>query len=165
MNINVLKYLNENLYKPHNLLISNVEEEKQNAAYGGKTFKLNETHVRFRVAKKTPKKQGQFVAFWEKDFNNKNQPYDYSEAPELLVITLIGSPFEGQFIFPKSILKDKNIYSVADKKGKMAMRVYAPGIALKSDQAKRTQAWQKDYFLSFEEEINSDALKRLYQQG
>lgn len=43
-----------------------------------------------------------YVAFWEKDVNNKNQPYLYEEALDLLVITTFKNENEyGQFIFQK----------------------------------------------------------------
>lgn len=67
-----LAYLDENIYKPNQLNIESIQEENQNSKYGAGTFKLASRTVRFRVAKKTPAKNGQFVAFWEKDKKNKN---------------------------------------------------------------------------------------------
>lgn len=68
-----LSYVNKNFYEPSGFIIKSIHEEVQNSAYGAGTFKLNSKSVRFRVAKQTPTKIGQFVAFWEKDKNNKNQ--------------------------------------------------------------------------------------------
>ncbi|WP_442757099.1 MepB family protein [Planococcus alpniumensis] len=97
-----LSYVNELIYKPTNLILKSVQEEKQNAKYGAGRFQLSSTTVRFRVANITPTKTGQFVAFWEKDENTNNQPYSYAEAPDLLVITTFKSDSEfGPICFPK----------------------------------------------------------------
>ena len=81
-----LTYVNEILYKPNHLIIKNIQEENQNSDYGAGVFQLNSKSVRFRVAKITPNKIGQFVAFWEKDEANKNQAFSYDNATDLLVI-------------------------------------------------------------------------------
>lgn len=78
-----LTYLEKTVYDPNHLNIEFIQKEKQNSNYGSGTFELAGRTVRFRVAKKTPAKIGQFVAFWKKDQNNKNQPYSSEEAAEL----------------------------------------------------------------------------------
>lgn len=100
-----LAYLEKIVYEPNQLNIEFIQEEKQNSNYGAGTFKLASRTVRFRVAKKTPTKIGQFVGFWEKVQNNKKQPFSYEEAPDLLVITtsMMDDHF-GQFIFRKKFL-------------------------------------------------------------
>lgn len=105
-----LNYVNKLIYEPSGLTVKSVLEERQNAKYGAGRFQLSARKVRFRVANTTPTKIGQFVAFWEKDENNKNQPYSYAEAPDLLVITTFKNENEfGQFVFPKDVLLKQNI--------------------------------------------------------
>lgn len=58
-----LTYVNENFYKPNHLVIKAIEEEAQNSDYGAGLFQLSSKSVRFRVAKTTPNKIGQFVSF------------------------------------------------------------------------------------------------------
>ncbi|TKH12676.1 mep operon protein MepB, partial [Bacillus wiedmannii] len=84
-----IRNLNNLVYKPNNLMITNLIEEKQNAEYVGCLFHLNKKTIRFRVSKITPNKIGQFVSFWEKDTNMQNQAFSYHAAPDLLVITCI----------------------------------------------------------------------------
>lgn len=152
----VLAYLDEKVYKPNQLKLESIREEKQNSKYGAGTFKLASRTVRFRVAKKTPTKNGQFVAFWEKDKNNKNQPFSYEETPELLVIvTSMREDNFGQFVFPKEILLKHNILESSSTKGKMGIRVYPSWDKPTSKQAIKTQAWQLPYFIDMS---NSDKL-------
>lgn len=143
-----LTYVNKMIYEPNHLTVKSVQEEKQNSKYGAGTFELPSRTVRFRVANITPNKVGQFVAFWEKDENNKNQPYSYGEAPDLLVITTFKNENEfGQFIFPKEILFKQNILRSSSTKGKMAIRVYPSWDSPTSIQAIKTQKSQLPYFV------------------
>ncbi|MFE7820249.1 MepB family protein [Priestia megaterium] len=111
-------------------------------------FNKQGQYIRFRVAKTTPNKVGQFVSFWEKDGAHKNQAFSYGKATDLLVINTFTSTnrFE-QFIFPKEVLlKQKNL-KTATTKGKMAIRVYPIWDKPTSKQAMETQKWQLEYFV------------------
>ncbi|PFL17145.1 mep operon protein MepB [Bacillus cereus] len=152
------------IYKPNNLFITNQKEEKQNSEYAGGIFQLNNRSIRFRVSKITPNKIGQFVSFWEKDASMKNQAFPYDSAPNLLVITCIADIKLGQFIFPKEILLKEKILKTQNQKGKMAMRVYPIWDKPVSNQAKKSQLWQLQYFvdLSDAENVAIDKLLNLY---
>jgi hypothetical protein len=144
-----LTYVNENFYESNHLTIKTIQEEAQNSEYGAGIFQLNSKSVRFRVAKVTPNKKGQFVAFWEKDRDNKNQAFSYANATDLLVInTFASNNHFGQFIFPKDILLKHNILKTDTTKGKMAIRVYPSWDTLTSKQAIATQEWQLPYFIN-----------------
>ena len=143
-----LNYVNKTLYEPNQLTVDSVKEEKQNSKYGAGIFQLSSKTVRFRIAKKTPTKIGQFVAFWEKDENNKNQPFLYENSPDLLIVTTFKNNNEfGQFIFPKEVLYKKNILKSSNTKGKMGIRVYPSWDSPISKIAIETQKWQLSYFL------------------
>ncbi len=112
---------------------------------------MNSKTVRFRVARKTPKKIGQFVVCWEKGSDNKNQAYSYEDATDLLVINTFGSHNKfGQFIFPKDILLEHNILRTDTSNGKMAIRVYPSWDTPTSKHAIATQRWQLPYFINMD---------------
>lgn len=161
----VLRYVNEMIYAPNDLTVKSVQEEKQNSKYGAGTFELSSRTVRFRVANITPTKIGQFVAIWEKDKNNKNQPYSYEEAPDLLVITTFKNDNEfGQFIFPKEVLFKQEILRSHSTKGKMAIRVYPSWDSPTSKQAMQTQKWQVPYFVDMggQGKLSIEKIMKLY---
>src|SRR6478752_10602638 len=112
-----LTYVNENFYKPNQFVIKAIREEAQNSDYGAGIFQLNSKSIRFRVAKTTPNKVGQFVSFWEKDAAHKNQAFSYGKATDLLVINTFTSTNRfGQFIFPKEVLlKQKSLKRLLQK--------------------------------------------------
>ncbi|MDU0814272.1 MepB family protein [Bacillus siamensis] len=143
-----LSYVNKIFYEPNHLTINAIREEAQNSGYGAGVFQLNSKSVRFRVAKTTPNKIGQFVAFWEKDGENKNQAFSYEKAADLLVInTFTSNNHFGQFVFPKEVLVKRNILKTDTAKGKMAIRVYPSWENPTSKQAIETQKWQSAYFV------------------
>ncbi|WP_416435406.1 MepB family protein [Priestia megaterium] len=145
---NALTYVNENFYKPNHFVIKDIREEAQNSDYGAGIFQLNSKSVRFRVAKTTPNKVGQFVSLWEKDEHHKNQAFSYEEATDLLVINTFTSTNRfGQFVFPKEVLLKQKILKTATTKGKMAIRVYPVWDKPTSKQAIKTQKWQLEYFV------------------
>lgn len=114
-----LNYVNKMIYEPSGLTVKSVQEEKQNSKYGAGIFRLSSRTVRFRVANITPTKVGQFVAFWEKDENNKNQPFTYEEAPDLLVITAFknDSGLDNLF-FQKKFFSNRKFLSPVHQRGK-----------------------------------------------
>ena len=63
----MLEYINKAIYKHNKLIVISIEEEKQKAEYASSRLKLLKglsiKTIRFRVAKRTPCKEGQFVTF------------------------------------------------------------------------------------------------------
>lgn len=160
-----LAYVSKVIYEPNRIPVKSIKEEKQNAKYGAGIFQLSSRTVRFRVANITPNKVGQFVVCWEKDRNNKNQPYSYDEAPDLFVITTFKNDSEfGQFIFPKEVLLKQNILRSSSTKGKMGIRVYPSWDSPTNKQAIKTQKKQLPYFLDMSNasELPMDKILELY---
>ncbi|OMF43323.1 MepB domain containing protein [Paenibacillus sp. BGI2013] len=149
----------ELIYDKCGFICSQPYEEAQNAEYGAYVFT-----IRFRVAKTTPTKIGQFVTLWQRSEDGSTQPNDGSDSADVYVIsTRIGSHF-GQFVFPKHVLLQRDILSDQGKGGKRAIRVYPPWDKPTSKQALKTQQWQLEYFLEvpFTEPLNCDQARVLY---
>ena len=140
------------------------EKEKESAEYGAYLFQLNNKSIVFRVAKITPTKIGQFVTLWKRIGKGPIQPFDFTDAIDLIVISVRKDNRVGQFVFPKSILCEKGIISTTNKEGKRAIRVYPPWDEAINKQAQKTQQWQLDYFLEItsDEAVNLENVKRLY---
>ncbi|MDL4839449.1 MepB family protein [Aquibacillus rhizosphaerae] len=160
-----LTFVNKIIYEPNHFIVKAIREEAQNSDYGAGIFQLNSKSIRFRVAKITPTKIGQFVAFWEKDSNHKNQAFSTEKATDLLVINTFTSENDfGQFVFPKEVLVKQNILKTATTKGKMAMRVYPGWETPTSKQAIETQKWQLEYFVEVKKpnHLSVQELLKLY---
>ena len=166
-----IDYINTTIYHSIGMNINSIIEESQNHDYGAGKFDIdtgtNVRAVRFRVAKITPTKLGQFVSCWEKDIHNKNTAYTNQNAPDLLVITVfsIHGVF-GQFVFPKNILLSKNILRTDTTQGKMAFRVYPSWVQVVSQSAVQTQRWQLDYFFEVNDisKLPTQRILALYNQ-
>ncbi|WP_283749343.1 MepB family protein [Bacillus cereus] len=135
------------VYSPCRFECSQPRRETQNAEYGAYIFNLSALSIRFRVAKITPTKVGQFVTLWERIWDGPIQPYDISDPVDLFVISTRDGNNFGQFVFPKAVRCDQDIVSNKGKGGKRAIRVYPPWDKPTSRQAQKTQIWQLEYFL------------------
>lgn len=138
--------------------------EAQNAEYGAYLFHLNSLSIRFRVAKTTPTKVGQFVTLWHRIGDGSIQPYDVSDPVDFFVISTRNGNNFGQFVFPKHVLFKQDIVANQGEGGKRAIRVYPPWDKTTSRQAQKTQKWQLDYFLEtpINEPIDFDRARLLY---
>lgn len=157
-----LDYLRKIITRISPFTIETLQVEVQNNDYEAVTFSIGKQTFRSRRAKKTPKKSGYFVVFWEKDGNNQNQPYESIAAPDKLVITVFDQEKIGQFIFPKEILLKKRILSQGEIKGKMAMRVYPNWVEELNKTAAATQKWQREFFVDLTDRFDSKRLDALY---
>lgn len=139
--------------------------EPESSEYGACSFVLNNLNIRFRTAKTTPTKTGQFVTLWKRSENGPIQPFDSTDSIDLIIISTRKNHLFGQFVFPTSILIEKGIVTHQNKEGKRAIRVYPPWDVTTSKQAQKTQKWQLDYFLKIDNDkpINIELFKKLYQ--
>lgn len=151
------------VYKPAGLRLQNLKTEDESEDYAACEFTISEHSVKFRVAKITPRKVGQFVTFWKRVGEEPILPYEFDDSFDFLVVSVRAENHFGQFVFPKAVLCEKGIVSCDGKEGKRAMRVYPSWDEAESTQAKKTQAWQLHYFIKFSEEIvNSSRMRYLF---
>lgn len=153
------------LYEPCNVTYhEKPKAESESQEYSAYDFKINNVQIKFRVAKTTPNKAGQFVTLWKRSEQGPIMPYDLNDITDVYIICVQEKNNIGQFIFPKNILASKNILSISGKGGKRAIRVYAPWVKTESTQANKTKEWQTKYFidLSDPKKINLKHACELY---
>lgn len=141
----------------------NAVPEIESSEYNAYTFELNNLKIRFRSAKITPTKIGQFVTLWKRIGKGPIMPFAASDEIDLVVISVQKDDRYGQFVFPKAVLVKHGVFTDA-KEGKRAIRVYPSWDIAESAQARRTQKWQLEYFLEVSKEklIDIERLKLLY---
>lgn len=162
--LKIVKNAQKNMYTKYGLKIENFFPEKESSEYHAHTFTLKNKHCLFRIAKKTPTKTGWFVTIWKRDADNIIAPYDRTDAIDFVVIAVFDNNNVGEFIFPKTILLKKNIFSENGKEGKRAIRVYTPWDKTTSAQAAKTQKWQSQFFIDLRSSNSEPTLtiKNLY---
>lgn len=141
----------DHVYKPSGLILQNLKIENESADYGASEFIIKNLSVKFRVGKITPTKVGQFVTFWKRIGGGPILPYEFTDSFDFLVVSVRAENHLGQFVFPKAVLCEKGIVSCHGKEGKRALRIYPPWDKADNPQAKKTQAWQLQYFIKFSE--------------
>lgn len=135
------------LKKYYSLECSPAIKELESEEYGAHDFLLKDLAVKFRIAKITPTKTGQFVTLWKRSKKGPIEPYDLLDSIDLIIINARKDDLVGQFVFPKNLLVKQGIFSKNGKGGKRALRIYPPWDITESQQAQKTQSWQLDYFL------------------
>ena len=142
-----LLMVRELVYDQLDLECSQPHPEAESAEYSAYRFLLNGKDICYREAKITPTKTGQFVTLWKRNKSSKTiEPFDASDAIDYVIISVRNKELFGQFIFPKSVLLVKGIFSTAAREGIRATRVYPPWDETTSRQAQKTQQWQLDFF-------------------
>jgi len=144
------------------LSISEFKAEDESKEYAACRFKLNSLNIVCRSSKITPKKVGQFVTFWKRNENGIIEPLEEMDQIDFYVINVTTKHNFGQFVFPKSILIKKGIISTNKKEGKRGFRIYPNWDEPQSNQAKKTQKWQLDYFFEVNDKTELEKAKKLY---
>ncbi|MCD9855296.1 MepB family protein [Epilithonimonas sp. JDS] len=141
--------LNDLVFRPLNLEISELTPDPECEDYLGFNFKINQTKIKFRKSKLTPKKVGQFVTFWKRDPDGKTVPFDINDDFDCYMICIEENMNSGLFIFPKTVLEKENLISSDVKTGKRGFRIYADWHFPNSRQAEKTKLWQAEFFINF----------------
>lgn len=152
----------DTVYDCCNFEVTPPEQESESADYDAYRFYLNGKSICYRTAKITPTKTGQFVTLWKRNTTGIIEPFDFLDAIDLVIVSVRKDDLFGQFIFPKSILLEKGIFSTTTKEGKRATRVYPPWDETSSKQAQKTQKWQLDYFYEITPNPNLNTFKTLF---
>ncbi|WP_405764402.1 MepB family protein [Streptomyces sp. NBC_01538] len=152
------------VYDPCGFACSQPVPEAESAEYAAHTFTLDGLAIRYRTAKTTPTKVGQFVTVWKRSPTGPIQPFDAADPVDLFVVSTRDDHHFGQFVFPMDALRRHSVVSVNGSGGKRAFRVYPPWVTPTNRQASSTQAWQLGFFLHLHQDgpINLARAQELY---
>lgn len=142
-----LVYIEGVLLETSGMRISNVLEEEEAKEYYGCTFQLGSFRIKYRKAKITPKKIGQFVALWKRNANGKTEPYHEDDNFDFYVIETEYENSRGWFFFSKAVLFKRRILTSGELEGKRGFRVYPLWDVPASKQAITTKKWQIECFI------------------
>ena len=81
---------------------------EESREYEAVAFSFRGKHFKFRCGKKTPKKEGFFVAVWKR-VQGKTLPHDMSDKVDCFMIGVEDEKGAGCFAFPRSLLAEKGI--------------------------------------------------------
>lgn len=143
------------LQKANWLQVSELNTDAECEEYDGYNFRLENKKVKYRKAKITPKKIGQFVTLWKRNAAVQTEPFHVDDDFDFYLIAVEKGERFGVFVFPKKILGERNILSNSQKEGKRGFRIYAGWDKPESKQAEKTKSWQCKYFI----ELGDDELE------
>ncbi|PZF74333.1 MepB family protein [Taibaiella soli] len=151
-----LELINNHLFQPCRFYISNVETDPESIEYSGYNFTLNDQNIKFRVAKITPTKTGQFVTIWKRNEKGVAEPFHITDNFSSLIVATRTDKNFGLFIFPKEVLREQKILSDDNSAGKRGIRVYPPWDITTNKQAQKAQRWQTEYFIDLSGNDSTD---------
>ena len=143
------------VFKILQLNISNVDADLECREYFGYNFMLNNFKIKFRKAKVTPTKNGQFVTLWKRNIEGKTEPFNICDDFDFYIIAAELNTQIGFFIFPKKILAEKQILS-DQKEGKRGFRIYPKWDEPENKQAGKTKSWQTKFFIDITDDNKID---------
>jgi hypothetical protein len=114
--------------------------------YAGYNAQIGKLNIKFRKAKITPKKIGQFVTLWKRNSQGQTEPFHTSDNFDFYIIATETANRFGIFLFPKSVLSGKHILT-AQVTGKRGFRVYPDWDIPDNSQAIRSKEWQTAFFI------------------
>lgn len=128
--------------------ISNLELNQEASEYEGRSYQIDSIKFIQRTSKVTPKKNGQFVTLWKRDFEGVTCPIDFEDDFDYVVVICKKNDLYGKFVFPKQILFSQGFIGSINNinSGKRGFRVYPDWDEPRSKQAIKTQQWQISFF-------------------
>jgi hypothetical protein len=154
-----LDLINKYVFKVCGIELENVETELESQEYFANNFELKKQKVKFRMAKITPTKTGQFVAIWKRNKNGITEPHNESDDFDFFLIATKQEMKLGIFIFSKTILSENKILTNKNGEGKRGIRVYPTWSKTENKQSKKTQNWQTKCFIEIGSENQIDVNK------
>ncbi|MBM9546076.1 MepB family protein [Leptospira sp. 201903074] len=136
----------ESLFDSLGLVMQNIQLELESAEYDACHFQIQKKNIRFRKAKITPTKIGQFVTLWKRSKAGPIEPFNIKDDIDLYIIATNNKDRIGYFLFTKQILNEKGILS-GKHEGKRGFRVYPSWDKPNNKQAVTTQNWQLPFFI------------------
>ena len=95
--ITELEQLQNSIFSKLNVVISHLKPDSECEDYLGYNFQINHLNFKFRKAKITPKKIGQFVTLWKRNPESKQtEPFSSEDVFDFYIIAC---ECEGKFGF------------------------------------------------------------------
>lgn len=150
--IQEIEILQHAIFEKSNLTISDLTQDLECEEYAGYNFTLNHYKIKFRKAKITPKKIGQFVTLWKRNPETKEtEPFQSDDHFDFYIILTQHENNLGFFFFSRKALTQYHILTSKTKEGKRGFRVYPDWDFPENRQAEKTKNWQQKSFIYLSE--------------
>lgn len=145
-----LELIQDTIFNTLELQITDLNKDSECEEYSGYNFKLNQFNIKFRKAKITPNKIGQFVTLWKRNPETKEtEPFASTDNFHFYIVAAENQNNQGFFFFSKNTLVQHHILTTSSKDGKRGFRVYPDWDIPENKQAEKTKNWQEKSFINF----------------
>ena len=150
-----LKHIQDYIFRNLEIPIADTTEDKECKEYDGYNFQIGNFKIKFRQAKVTPKKIGQFVTLWRRNAEKQTEPFDINDDVDFYMIATRNNERFGFFFFPKHVMGRHQILTDNIKIGKRGFRAYPVWDIPLNKQAQAAKAWQTAYFIDLTDDSNT----------
>lgn len=141
------------------LTIQNLRVDPECAAYSGYNFNAGNIRIKFRNAKVTPKKVGQFVTLWKRNTFGHTEPFDLHDAFDFYIVATQKEEKSGFFFFSRLTLAELGVITSPQQEGKRGFRVYPAWEIPLNKQAEQTKKRQMECFIDLIADPNKNIEK------
>lgn len=150
-----LEHIQDYIFRNLGISIADITEDKECKKYDGYTFQIGIFKFKFRKAKVTPNKIGQFVTLWRRNAEKQTEPFHINDDVDFYIIAKRNNERFGFFFFPKHVMGRHQILTDNIKIGKRGFRVYPDWDIPINKQAQAAKAWQTAYFINLTDDKNT----------
>ncbi len=162
--IKELELIRHTVFDRLDLPVTDLNKEAECEEYSGYNFKFGPFSIKFRKAKITPKKTGQFVTLWKRNPHTKEtEPFTSADTFDFLIIAAEDTDRQGFFFFSKDTLVQHKILTTSSQTGKRGFRVYAAWDTPGNKQAEKTGIWQKEFFINLSDSDGPEKCKAILE--
>ncbi|WP_109699136.1 MepB family protein [Chitinophaga deserti] len=156
----LIHQIERTVFAPCGLAITDIVKDAESEEYHGYDLQCNNNiRIKFRLAKLTPKKVGNFVALWKRSSAGVTEPFEHDDPFDYYLVAVQSENTYGLFFFPKYVLAKNGILTHEGKEGKRGFRLYPDWVKAPNRQAEKTQLWQSPFFIPLEEGDSNAAEK------
>ncbi len=150
-----LQHLQTSVFSKLHLIISQLQQDSECEEYLGYNFQISHFNIKFRKAKITPKKIGQFVTLWKRNPESRQTEPFNQEDPFLIFILLPVILMKNQVFsyFLKIFCRTDIFLRLCLKKEKEASEFIRIGIFLKTNKPKRLRIGKRNFSSTFRMKI------------
>lgn len=160
--IKELALIRHTIFDRLELHITDLTKEAECEEYAGYNFKFGPFSIKFRKARITPKKTGQFVTLWKRNPQTKEtEPFTSADTFDFLIIFTEDKYQQDFFFFSRNTLVQHKILTASSQTGKRGFRVYAAWDTPGNKQAEKTGIWQKKSFINFSDSDGPEQCKAI----
>lgn len=144
-----LQKIDQYVFRTCGLAIANLTRELESQEYAAQNFELINRKFKYRTAKITPTKTGQFVTLWQRTTTGIIAPFEINDPIDFYIIAVRKEPNLGIFISQKLFYSKKGYFLEMVKKANGGFEFIQTGMSLKINRRRKPKIGKNYIFYTY----------------